>query len=219
MLRTNLSTRPFYNERAVRAGIAAIVLLAIGLTAFNAVELWRLQRSNRELSQMVADSEREARDLRQRAQAIRQGIDRTRLEVVNIAAQEANALIDRRAFSWTDLLNHFQATLPADVRITAVQPQIDQAGRMLVAITAISRKNEDLDAFMDALEQSGVFRQVLSRQDAVEEDGTLRSVLQAYYGAASSADTDAVPPPATSDSGAGEPVARTPPAASTGGAP
>ena len=32
MLRTNLSTRPFYNERGVRAGIGALALVALGLT-------------------------------------------------------------------------------------------------------------------------------------------------------------------------------------------
>ena len=36
MLRTNLSTRPFYNERAVRVGIVVAVVLTAALTAFNA---------------------------------------------------------------------------------------------------------------------------------------------------------------------------------------
>jgi len=35
MLRNNLSTRPFYNERAVRTGLAALAALASGLTLFN----------------------------------------------------------------------------------------------------------------------------------------------------------------------------------------
>ena len=44
------------------------------------------------------------------------------------AAREANQLIDRRAFSWTDLFNRFEETLPADVRIVAVTPQVDTRG-------------------------------------------------------------------------------------------
>ena len=47
MLRTNLSTRPFYNERGVRAGLAALVALAVGLTLFNAYEIIRLQGAPR----------------------------------------------------------------------------------------------------------------------------------------------------------------------------
>ena len=44
-------------------------------------------------------------------------------------------IIEQRAFSWTDLFNRFEETLPADVRIVAVQPQIDKDERMLVAVT------------------------------------------------------------------------------------
>ena len=37
MLRTNLATRPFYNERAVRTLLALLLLLVIALTAFDTI--------------------------------------------------------------------------------------------------------------------------------------------------------------------------------------
>ena len=52
---------------------------------------------------------------------------------------------------------------------------------MLVAITVLSRQQEDLDSFIEALEKTGVFRDVLPRSDSSMEDGTLLSVLQAFY--------------------------------------
>ena len=57
-LRTNLSTRPFYNDRAVRAGLALLALVALGLTVFNAVEIMRLAGDDRmaiEHSRQVLD--------------------------------------------------------------------------------------------------------------------------------------------------------------------
>lgn len=204
MLRTNLATRPFYNDRVVRVGIAAVALVAAGLTVFNAVQVWTLQSRNRELSEAVRQNELEARELRQKAQVVRQGINRAQLDAVQLEARVANQLIDRRAFSWTELLNQFQVTLPPDVRIAAVQPQIDGSGRMLVAVTVLSRRVEDLDAFIEALEKTGAFTGVLSRQDTQEEDGTLRSILQGYYNLpeAPPAPTPvpaAVPPPPASE--------------------
>lgn len=181
MLRTNLSTRPFYNTRIVRIGLAIVGVIAAGLTLFNSAELWRLQRANREFSQTVAQNEGQTEELRQKARAVQQTINRTQLAEVTTAAREANELIDRRAFSWTELLNQFQATLPADVRISSVQPQVDREGRMLVAMTVQSRRQEDLDSFIEALEKTGVFRDVLSRSDSGFDDGSLVSVLQAYY--------------------------------------
>jgi len=204
MLRTNLSTRPFYNTRAVRIGLGLIAVIAAGLTVFNTVELWRLQRANRELGQAVTQNETEARDLRQRARTVQQAIDKTQLGVVAAAAREANELIDRRSFSWTELLNQFQATLPATVRISSVQPQVDDEGRVLVAISVQSKQQEDLDSFIEALEKTGVFRDVLSRSDSSTEDGSLISMLQAYYNEAPApvtAPPAAIPPPPTSEPG------------------
>lgn len=182
MLRTNLATRPFYNERAVRALLVAAAAATLALTIFNVTAVWRLRADRVRLSAQAASQEAEARVLRDQARQIRQAIDRTRLESVERAAREANLLIDRRAFSWTDLFNRFETTLPADVRISAVQPQVDAQGRMLVAVTVVARRVEDLDAFIEALEQTGAFRAVLSRQEEEQEDGTRRSVIQGYYG-------------------------------------
>ncbi len=182
MLRSNLSTRPFYNDRAVRAGLAVVALVALGLTVFNLGRIWWLRSESGDLRERSEQNESLARDLRQKAQGIRQSLNRQELAVVQSAAREANELIDRRAFSWTDLFNRFETTLPPDVRLMAVQPQVDAEGRLLVAMTVMSRRVEDLDAFIDALEKTGAFREVLTRQEEAEDDGTRKSVLQGYYG-------------------------------------
>ena len=216
MLRTNLSTRPFYNTRVVRVGLVVVAVVAAGLTVFNSVELWRLQQANRELGQTVNQNESQARELRQQARSVQQSIDKSQLSLVDAAAREANELIDRRAFSWTALLNQFQATLPASVRIVSVEPQIDSDGRLLVAITVRSRQQEDLDSFIEALEKSGAFQDVLSRTDSAAEDGTLVSVLQAYYHAMPEA---AIPPPPASEPGKDTPANRTAASVVAGGRP
>lgn len=214
MLRTNLSTRPFYNERAVRAALAAIAALAIGLTLFNAFEILRLRGQSRDARQAIAQNEALARELRDKAQVIRRSIDKEKLATVQAAAHEANALIDRRTFSWTELLNLFQATLPPDVRIGGVTPQSDDQGRRLVHISVFSKRIEDLEAFMDALEKTGAFSGVLPRSEQPDEAGTMRSELQAYY-------TPLPPPaagtpPASSEDGKAAPANRSPGNASEG---
>ncbi|MGH9221490.1 MAG: hypothetical protein ACRD1W_19445 [Vicinamibacterales bacterium] len=181
MLRTNLSTRPFYNDRAVRTALLGLALIAVGLIAFNAIEILRLERAGREARQTVAQNAVQARDFLDKARVIRQSINQTALQAVQVSTRDANALIDRRAFSWTALLNYFQATLPPDVRIASVTPQIDADGRMLVAISCFTRRAEDLYEFADALESTGAFSEVLPRQLATEEDGTLRAEVQGYY--------------------------------------
>jgi len=181
MLRTNLSTRPFYNLRAVRVLLGALAALAVGLTLFNAFEILRLQGQSRDSRETIAQNDANARALRDKAAVVRRAIDRVKLGAVQAAATEANSLIDRRTFSWTELLNLFQSTLPPDVRIAGVVPQIDNDGRRLVQVSVYSRRAEDLSEFIDALEKTGAFSGVLSRSDSPEESGVLRSELQAYY--------------------------------------
>jgi hypothetical protein len=200
MLRTNLSTRPFYNDRVVRVGIAVGVVLAAALSAFNIAQIITLNERNSDFVGRAEAAEARANELRGQAEATRKSLDRTELSRVQAASREANLLIDRRVFSWTDLFNRFEETLPADVRIAAVQPQVDDDGRMMVAITVIARRVEELEAFSEQLERTGAFRGLISRTEIVQEDGTLRSVLQGYYGPQAAAAVQTAP---SSDSNRG----------------
>ena len=212
MLRTNLSTRPFYNQRGVRLVLGLVAVVAVGLTVYNVAAIWRLSAQSAGQRQAAERNERDSRGLRDQARTIRQSLDRTALDAVQAAAREANELIDRRAFSWTDLFNRFETTLPADVRIASVQPETNKDGRMLVAVTVVSRKIEDLDQFIEALEKTGAFSEVLSRQENAEEDGTLKSLIQGFYGppaAAAINSPSTVPAPPASEPGPGSPGNRT----------
>ena len=181
MLRTNLSTRPFYNDRPIRLGIAIAVIAIAALTLFNGTRLLTLNQQNSELAARADAAESRTRELRSRADTVRKTLVQENITIVQGAAREANLLIARRAFSWTDLFNRFEETLPADVRIASIEPQQDEQGRMLVAITVQARRVEDLDEFIERLEKTGAFRGVLARQETADESGTLLSAIQGYY--------------------------------------
>jgi hypothetical protein len=194
MARINLATRPSYNVRLVRACCGALIALGAALTAFDAIQWVRLRGRDAVVRQQAEEADREARRLQADARQVRQSVNREQLAATEIAAAEANQLSGRRMFSWTRLLNQFEAMLPSGVRIASITPQVDQAGRLLVAVAVVSRRVEDLDTFIDALEASGGFSEVLSRQEEAQEDGMLRSVLQGYYTPAST-DTTGTPAP------------------------
>jgi hypothetical protein len=181
MLRTNLATKPFYNERAVRLGIVAAIVLVAAFTAYNVMQVAELNARNAEMSQRAQEAERRQADYTHQAQTIRQSLNTAEMGAVQRAAQEANVLIGRRVFSWTDLFNQFERTLPPQVRILAVEPQVDDDGRMLIVVTVLSRGAEDLNEFMDQLETTGRFREVLNRQDTITDEGLTRSILKGYY--------------------------------------
>lgn len=179
-LRSNLATRPFYNVRVVHGAIAAAALLVLGLTLFNAVQLVRLSASQRTLGAQAAEAERRAQQLRAEAGRIRTQIDQRELEAVAAAAREANTIIDRRAFSWTELLTQLEATLPDDVRITTVQPRLDR-DVFKIGLIAEARSAEDVASFIEALERTGAFRNVVPLQQQTDENGLIEVALEGDY--------------------------------------
>jgi hypothetical protein len=101
MLRGNLATRPFYNERLVTLLLALIALVAVALTVFNASRLLQLSSRRSELrAQMDKDSADAAR-IRGNAVAVQNSVDRAALMSLAGSAREANGLIDARTFGST----------------------------------------------------------------------------------------------------------------------
>jgi Tfp pilus assembly protein PilN len=180
MLKTNLSTRPFYNARVVGLALAGTAIVLAALSAFHLV--WALSLANREraLSARATDARTQAAQLRSDAERLRKRVDPKELEVVSAAAREANAVIEQRAFSWGQLLTHLEATLPDDVRITAVQPKlVDES--IVVAMTVEAQSFEHLSAFMDALERSGAFKNVLPVTRQTGDDDVIDAVIEGRY--------------------------------------
>ena len=180
MLHTNLSTRPFYNERAVLLALALAAAAVLALTVFNVQQLLALSRRNTELGRQIATDQAAADEATRRAEAIRASTDKGALETVTAAAREANNLIDRRTFSWTEFFNLIETTLPPDVMLTAVRPEFLE-GVVNVSMTVVGRSTSDLDAFMEQLEKTGAFADVLPRQEEVTDQGLHRATLSGRY--------------------------------------
>jgi Tfp pilus assembly protein PilN len=180
MLRTNLSTRPFYNERALYIALAALAVLAIGLALFGLVRVISLSQRQAELGARIERDEAEAARLLQSAARVRRGIDQSELNAVVAAAREANAVIAQRTFSWTELFNRIEATLPPDVMLTSVRPSFDK-GETYVAMTLVGRSVENVGRFMEQLEAKGAFENVLLGDEKRGEDGMFLVTLRGLY--------------------------------------
>jgi Tfp pilus assembly protein PilN len=103
------------------------------------------------------------------------------VELVSVEARKANDLIDRRTFSWTELLNQFEQTLPPDVRITAVRPRVKEDRTNQVLVNAVGRTVDDINQFMENLEETQAFAHLLVRDERVNEDGQVEVALEANY--------------------------------------
>lgn len=180
MLRTNLSTRPFYNERAVHAVAALVALVLLAITTWQIVRVVGLSRYKTELNAAIKRDRNEAEYRTKEAASVRRGLDQKELALVAAAAKEANQLIEQRTFSWTQLFNHLEATLPEDVMLVAVRPEFEE-GLTRLNLDLQGRESDDIDAFWDALEKTGAFRDIQWSTVTVTEDGLNKILMTAIY--------------------------------------
>ena len=181
MIRNNLSTRPFYNVAAVRSWLTIAALVILAATAFNVSQVLRYSNTNTELVMRAANDEARAVELRRNAQKMRASVDVAQVDAVSVDARQANDLIDRRTFSWTELFNRFERTLPDDVRITAVHPTVDKDRRIVLIVNVLARSVDDVNQFMENLDQTNAFLELRSREEQTNEDGQIESALEMVY--------------------------------------
>jgi len=181
VIRTNLSTRPFYNERLVRLALILLAVVVVGATVFNVTRILRYSRSDTRLATQASRDEARAADLRQQAAQLRASVDLKQIEQASEGARQANDLIDRRTFSWTELLNRFETMLPDDVHLNSVRPRVDRDVGVLLRVAVAARGIDDVSAFIEKLDESGVFANVRPAEEHVDEEGLLQSMLEMGY--------------------------------------
>ena len=180
MLRTNLATRPFYNERLARAALGLAAAVGLAILAAGVVRLVDLARLNGDLEARMDRAARDTAVLATRAAEAQRAATSRDLTALAEATREANTLITQRVFSWTDFFNRIEATLPPDVMVTEVRPEIEP-GTVDVAMGVLGRSLDAISRFVTSLETSGAFIGVLNRQVELTEDGMYRAVLRGRY--------------------------------------
>ena len=193
MIRNNLSTRPFYNVAAVRSWLAIAAIVVLVATGFNVSQVLRYSNTNTELVTRAANDEARAVELRRNAQKLRASVDAAQVDAVSVDARQANDLIDRRTFSWTELFNRFEQTLPDDVRITAVHPTVDKDRRIVLLVNVLARGVDDVNQFMENLDQTNAFLELRSKEEQTNEEGQIESALEMVYQPQAASPTQAAP--------------------------
>ncbi|HXT30238.1 MAG TPA: PilN domain-containing protein [Vicinamibacterales bacterium] len=218
MLRTNLSTRPFYNERAVHVAAGVVAVLAIAVAAWQVVRIVRFSQHKTDLNAVVTKDRAEAEKNEREAAQILGKLDKKEVAQVTAAATEANDLINQRTFSWTQLFNELQATMPEDVMLMTIRPEFKD-GVTTLTFDLQGKTAEDISDFWEHLEKIGTFHDVVWSTVQVTEQGFQRIQMKAVYTSHApvpqNATTIPAPVPAPEPAAAENPAAAPPAAAAS----
>ena len=176
----NFSTRPFYNERGVYFVLGILGVVAILLFTFSVGRFSRLFQEESSLNEAVTMNQSEIDRLTVELQMFETDYFEELRESETDVIRMVNELLKRRAFSWTLFLNRIEEALPTEVTLTAIRPDFSN-GRVEVELAVVADSVGVLDRFIGALEESGGFEDMLSRQEEMIEDGVHRAVLYGRY--------------------------------------
>ena len=159
----------------------AVAVAVLAATAFNAARVIKYSSSDTRLATQASRDEARAADLRREAARLRATVDPKQVDFASEDARQANELIDRRTFSWTELFNRFETTLPDEVRITQVRPRVDREHGFVLTIMVAAKGVDDVNTFIENLEGSGAFVNVRPVEEHPDEQGLIMSTLEAVY--------------------------------------
>ena len=150
MMVPNFATRPFLNTRpvwvvAIAAGFTAIVLGLVNVQLF--------LESNQALATQIELRDRlvgERSALNDGLEAEVRALNSVRWRELSERVETLNVVIEAHAFSWLNLLDDLEATLPYGVRVISISPTVDDGG-VYLALDAVARTRGDMLDFLDRL--------------------------------------------------------------------
>lgn len=173
----NLATRPFRNERLPTLALWAALALLLAVTVKHGLVVADL------LSAGSVGLEHEVRALDAEAEALR--AERAKVNAPNPDAATVRQwalvsnLVDRRTFSWTDLLARLEQVLPPGVHLVSIAPTI-QKGQVVLEFNAVARTPEEALDLVKALQSRKDFAEVFPTGLDKDKEGSQLGISLRY---------------------------------------
>lgn len=155
----NFAGTPFRNNTPYYLGYGLGALVLVIFTVFNAWAFVHYSRGNDTLGAAYAANRAKLESLRKESADLQAKIDKFDLGSMNSRAAFTNALLDRRRFSWTDLLNSLEEAQVYQVRLLSLIPRIQEKG-ILIDARAVAQDLKAMWNFQQNLQIHPKFRRV-----------------------------------------------------------
>lgn len=155
----NLATRTIYDLRLVSR------ILTVTVVVLTSLLVWNIFRFSWNLGEMRRlDSEISTAD--KRLQSAPPGISEQEHASVKQGATFFNEIIKRKSYGWLAFLEELENVTPDGVSLTLLSPDKTDG---IIKIEGLARNFRDLESFLEKLEDSGYFHEVLLLSHKNEE--------------------------------------------------
>ena len=165
----NLASQPYQDAREfwLRWGtaLAAACILSLALLV-STVTGWSNARRDRttiaELRQKIAQRDQ----LRAQAEEF---LNRPENRTTRDESQIINALIERKAFSWTRLLEDMEKVMPPGVHLVSIQPKLDDENQLAVKMIVAGGSRDRAIELAHRMEESRHFTQTSIEKESFSQ--------------------------------------------------
>jgi hypothetical protein len=156
-IQINLAREPFRRDRPILIGSALAGLLLLGtlivLISLSVTE----RRDTRDTQAMLNRVNRQLATVINQQAKLEGAMRQPGNEVVLDRSVLLNALIKRKAISWTRIFSDLEKVLPPNVRVVAIRPAVNAHDELFLDMQVAADAPEQVIGFITKLEGSDVF--------------------------------------------------------------
>lgn len=153
----NLSSEPFRRDRPILVASAATGALLLVVLAMLVTIIYNERQASKESRAMLEKLELQLRGLGQEQARLQAQLTQPANATVLDRSAFYNALIQRKAVSWTRLYSDLEQVFPGNVRLVTVRPFLTGDDRIQLDMIVGSQSAEPVVELLRKLESSPVF--------------------------------------------------------------
>jgi len=167
--RINLASQPYEDaQRFYLQWIGLLLALAV-ITALLITMVVRSHRASRDIARKVAQERSQIAEIDRERAAAEAILNRAENRDVRDKSRFLNALIVRKAFSWTQVFSDLERIVPPRVRIVSIHPEVNLSSQLEIHLEAIGDSREKANELLRHMEESPTFREAQLRVERPSE--------------------------------------------------
>lgn len=180
----NLASQPYEDARQFwmrwGTGLGAATLFTLVLLTLTVVGWFSARRDHRTIAQIRA----QIADRDQRRMEAEQFLSRPENSTTRDQSQVLNELIERKAFSWTLVLENLEKVMPTRVHLVSIHPELDPDNQLALKMTVAGDSRDRAIELARRMEDSRRFAQtnIISERSTDSKNGdTEQFDIAAFY--------------------------------------
>jgi len=180
--RINLASQPYEDARRFYLHWGGLLLALVVLTALLITMVVKTQRASRDIARKVADERGRIAEIDRERAAAEAILNRPENRDVRDKSRFLNALIVRKAFSWTQVFSDLEKIVPPRVRIVSIHPEVNSSSQLEIHLEAIGDSREKANELLRHMEEAPTFREPQLRVERPEPNSPgINFIIVAQY--------------------------------------